>query len=68
MGDYYEVDFRQVHTAKSGDAICIRYQIGNHWSVHLVDGGYSTTAPDVANFIRTTYGTNLINNIVVSPT
>jgi hypothetical protein len=39
MADFYEIDFRQVHTSKSGDAIAIRYQIGAHWWVHLVDGG-----------------------------
>jgi beta-lactamase superfamily II metal-dependent hydrolase len=66
MPDYYEIDFRQVHTSKSGDAIAIRYQIGTQWSVHLVDGGYSTTAPDVAKFIRDTYGTDLINHVVVT--
>jgi beta-lactamase superfamily II metal-dependent hydrolase len=66
MADYYEIDFRQVHTAKSGDAIAIRYQIGQHWSVHLVDAGYATTAPEVANFIRNIYGTNLINHVVVT--
>ena len=43
MPDYYEIDFRQVHTAKSGDAIGIRYQIGQQWCVHLVDGKYATT-------------------------
>jgi hypothetical protein len=31
-----------------------------------VDGGYSTTAPDVAKFISDTYGTDLINHIVVT--
>jgi hypothetical protein len=66
MADYYEIDFRQVHTSKSGDAIAIRYQIGEHWYVHLVDGGYATTAPDVTSFIRNTYGTNLINHMVVT--
>lgn len=66
MTDYYEIDFRQVHTSKSGDAIAIRYQIGTNWTVHLVDGGYTSTAEDVANFIRTTYGTGLINNVVVT--
>ena len=50
MPDYYEIDFRQVHTTKSGDAIGIRYQIGEHWYVHLVDGGYTTTAPEISNF------------------
>jgi glyoxylase-like metal-dependent hydrolase (beta-lactamase superfamily II) len=66
LGDYYEVDFRQVHTAKSGDAIAIRYQIGHQWTVHLVDGGYSTTAPEVTNFIRNVYGTSFINHVVVT--
>jgi len=66
MTDFYEIDLRQVHTSKSGDAIAIRYQIGTQWFVHLVDGGYSTTAPDVAQFIRTTYGTSQINNVVVT--
>jgi beta-lactamase superfamily II metal-dependent hydrolase len=34
--------------------------------VHLVDGGYSTTSPEVAKFIRETYGTDLINNVLVT--
>jgi hypothetical protein len=66
LPDFYEIDFRQVHTAKSGDAIAIRYQIGPHWYVHLVDGGFTNTAPELAKFIRGTYGTNLINNVVVT--
>jgi hypothetical protein len=66
MADYYEIDFRQVHTSKSGDAICIRYQIGQYWYVHLVDGGYSTTAPEIADFIRGTYRTAQIDNMVVT--
>jgi beta-lactamase superfamily II metal-dependent hydrolase len=66
MPDYYEIDFRQVHTSKSGDAIAIRYQIGAEWYVHLVDGGYSTTAPDVAKFVHDAYGTDFINHVVVT--
>ena len=66
MPDYYEIDFRQVHTSKSGDAIAIRYQIGKQWFVHLVDGGYSTTAPDVSHFIKAVYGTKLINHVIVT--
>ena len=66
MPDYYEIDFRQVHTAKSGDAIGIRYQIGQQWHVHLVDGGYATTAPELSAFIRDTYGTGRINHVVVT--
>ena len=66
MTDFYEIDFLQVHSARSGDAIALRYQIGSNWYVHLVDGGYESTAPVVADHIRTRYGTNLINNIVVT--
>lgn len=66
MADYYEIDFRQVHTSKSGDAIAIRYEVNGTWWVHLVDGGFTTTAPDIANFIRGTYGTNIINYVVVT--
>ncbi len=66
MTDFYEIDFLPVHTAKSGDAIAIRYQIGQNWSVHVVDGGYASTAPDLASHIRRYYGTSLINNVVVT--
>jgi hypothetical protein len=66
LSDYYEIDFRQVHTSKSGDAIGIRYQNGINWYVHLVDGGYTSTAEQVAQFIRTAYGTGLIDHVVVT--
>jgi beta-lactamase superfamily II metal-dependent hydrolase len=39
---------------------------GTQWTVHLVDGGYTTTAPEIAKFIRDVYGTNLINHVVVT--
>jgi beta-lactamase superfamily II metal-dependent hydrolase len=66
MPDYYEVDFLPVHTSKSGDAIAIRFQIGANWWVHVVDGGYTSTAPDMAVHIRQVYGTNHINRVVVT--
>jgi glyoxylase-like metal-dependent hydrolase (beta-lactamase superfamily II) len=66
MPHYYEIDFRQVHASKSGDAVAIRDQIGTQWSVHLVDGGYSASAPEVAKFIRDTHGTDLVNHVVVT--
>jgi hypothetical protein len=66
MVDYYEIDFRQVHRTMSGDAIGIRYQIGQTWTVHLVDGGYATTAPEISKFVRDTYGTGQIDHVVVT--
>jgi beta-lactamase superfamily II metal-dependent hydrolase len=66
MRDFYEIDFLPVHTSKSGDAITMRYQNGPGWDVHVVDGGYTSTAPDLAAHIRTHFGTNRINRIVVT--
>lgn len=34
--------------------------------MHVVDGGYNTTAPVMADHIRNRYGTNLINEMVVT--
>jgi beta-lactamase superfamily II metal-dependent hydrolase len=66
MEDSYEIDFLPVHTFKSGDAITMRYQIGANWWVHVVDGGYESTAPDIVNHITTFYGTTHINRVVVT--
>jgi beta-lactamase superfamily II metal-dependent hydrolase len=66
MGDFFEVDFLQVNSARSGDAVAIRYQIGQHWTVHVIDGGYMSTAPLLASHIRNRFGTNRINHMVVT--
>jgi beta-lactamase superfamily II metal-dependent hydrolase len=66
MADFYEIDFHPVHTSRSGDAITMRYQIGQYWSVGVVDGGYSSTAPDISEHIRNVYGTTHINHVVVT--
>lgn len=66
MTDFYEIDFLPVHTSKSGDAIAIRYQIGAQWFVHVVDGGYTTTAPMLSAHIRQYFQTDTINNVVVT--
>jgi beta-lactamase superfamily II metal-dependent hydrolase len=66
VADFYEVDLLPVHTSKSGDAIALRYQIGSNWWVHVVDGGYESTAPDLSAHIRKYYNTTTINNVVVT--
>ena len=66
MPDFYEIDFLPVHSARSGDCIAIRYQLGPHWYVHVVDGGYNTTAPVLCDLISNRYGTDFINNVVVT--
>jgi hypothetical protein len=44
MADFYEIDFVPVHTAKSGDAIAIRYELGGQTYVHVVDGGFTSVS------------------------
>jgi len=66
MADFYEIDFHPVHTSKSGDAITMRYQIGPNWSVGVVDGGYTSTAPDITKHIKSAYGTTRINHVLVT--
>jgi beta-lactamase superfamily II metal-dependent hydrolase len=66
MSDFYEIDFLPVHRSDSGDAIAIRYQIGAEWFAHVVDGGYESTAQDMAQHILQTYGSNYINRVVVT--
>jgi hypothetical protein len=64
--DFYEIDFVPVHRSDSGDAISIRYQIGDFWQVYVIDGGFTSTGPDFAAHIRKHYGTNHINRVVVT--
>jgi glyoxylase-like metal-dependent hydrolase (beta-lactamase superfamily II) len=67
MSDFYEIDFLGVETAKSGDAIAIRYQLGDETFIHVVDGGYLETGEALAEHIRTYYGNpRLINNVVAT--
>jgi len=66
MADFFEIDFIPVHRRDSGDAISMRYQIGNSWEVHVVDGGFDSTTPLVAAHIRKNYGTDLINRVIVT--
>jgi hypothetical protein len=67
MADFFELDFLDVETQKSGDAIALRYQIGHEWLVHVVDGGYQETGPRVEELIRTHYRTDLVNHVVLTP-
>jgi beta-lactamase superfamily II metal-dependent hydrolase len=67
MTDYFEIDFLDVESKKSGDAIAIRYQVGQYWYVHVVDGGFQATGDSVVNHINQYYGNpTLINNVVLT--
>lgn len=67
MTDFYEIDFLDVECKKSGDAIAIRYQLGNETLIHVVDGGFQATGSKVVEHIRKHYDNHsFIDHVVVS--
>lgn len=66
MADFFELDFFDVETDKSGDAIAVRYETGGTKLVHLVDGGYQVTGPAIVENIRNYYETNRVDHVVVT--
>ena len=56
MANFFEIDFLSVHTSKSGDAIGIRYEINGRTYIHVVDGGYKSTGPELEKHLREHYG------------
>lgn len=66
MTDYFEIDYFDVETEKSGDAIAIRYNVEGQVYVHLVDGGYQATGPSIVANINKYYATNRIDHLVVT--
>jgi beta-lactamase superfamily II metal-dependent hydrolase len=67
MADFFEVDFLDVESDKSGDAITVRYEAGGNHYIHVVDGGFQATGESVVNHIRTYYGNpDYIDHVVVT--
>ncbi|MDH7798156.1 MULTISPECIES: hypothetical protein [unclassified Beijerinckia] len=66
MADFFEIDFIPVHRRDSGDAISMRYMIGDFWDVHVIDGGFDSTTALVSAHIRENYRTDTINRVIVT--
>ncbi len=67
MSDYFEVDFLDVESDKSGDAIALRYSISGMTWIHIVDGGFQDTGPSLVSHVRKYYGNpSDIDHVVVS--
>ena len=67
MDDFYEIDFLNVDSKKSGDAICIRYQTNGVQRIHVVDGGFQATGDKVVEHINEHYSTpTYIDAVVVT--
>lgn len=56
MSDFFEIDFLDVESDKSGDAIAVRYEVGGQTSIHAVDGGFQDTGDSLVAHIRKYYG------------
>lgn len=67
MGNFHEIDFHQVGSTKSGDAITLRYQINDIATIHIVDGGYQDTGDALTKHIQTHYDNPVrIDHVVVT--
>jgi hypothetical protein len=67
MADFYEIDFLDVETKSSGDAISLRYELNGYEFIHVVDGGYATTGPKLEASIRKYYGNpEFIDHVVAT--
>ena len=67
MADYFEIDFLEVNTNKSGDAIGVRYTRHGLTYIHVVDGGYAATGEDLVRHINKYYDEPpSIDNVVVT--
>lgn len=56
MQDFYEIDFLDVETKKSGDAITVRHSLNGQEYIHVVDGGYVSNGRMVVDHIKKYYG------------
>ena len=67
MPDYFEIDFFNIHSKKSGDAISIRYQINEETYIHVVDGGFQDDGQRFVEFINQYYSNpDYIDHVIVT--
>lgn len=66
MSDFFEIDFRDVESTKSGDAIPLRYQVNGRTFIHVVDGGFQETGDSVVNHIVKHYSAPSFIDAVVA--
>ncbi len=67
MSDFFEIDFLNVESNNSGDAIPLRYQINGNTYIHVVDGGYLGTGDKIVKHINKYYGNpTFIDHVIVT--
>ena len=67
MSDFFEIDFLDVGSSKSGDAIPLRYSVGGVKRVHVTDGGFQDTGDIVVEHIKEYYDDpSTIDSVIAS--
>lgn len=67
MNDFFEIDFLDVESKKSGDAIPLRYSVGGVSRIHVTDGGFQSTGDSIITHVNKYYGNpNYIDAVIVS--
>jgi len=66
MADFFEIDFLDVESAKSGDAITLRYEQAGQTSIHVIDAGFQDTGAKVVDHIKQYYNNPTYLNHVVA--
>lgn len=67
MHDFFEIDFLDVDSKKSGDALALRYTYGISTLIHVVDGGYLETGTKLVAHIKKHYDApHQVDHVVVT--
>ncbi|NER29932.1 MAG: MBL fold metallo-hydrolase [Symploca sp. SIO1C4] len=67
MSNFFEIDFLDVASSKSGDAISLRYRFNDTTRIHVVDGGFQDTGDKLVEHIKKYYDSpSFIDFVVVS--
>ncbi len=67
MEDFFEIDFLNVESSKSGDAIPLRYRIDGQTRIHVTDGGFQETGDKLIEHINKYYNSpSYIDAVIVS--
>ncbi|HEX7026047.1 MAG TPA: MBL fold metallo-hydrolase [Gammaproteobacteria bacterium] len=67
MEDFFEIDFLDVKSKKSGDAIPLRYSLNGTTRIHVTDGGFQETGDVLVKHINEYYDSpKFIDAVVVT--
>ena len=67
MSDFFEIDFLDIESKKSGDAIPLRYSSNGITRIHITDGGFQDTGDKVVQHVKKYYDDpNTIDAVIVS--